>query len=68
MSTFEETKLTSTRILYQITADTARVEKGLSYPCPTQTHLAPLAATIFVMIYNKKEKAKFISLLTVYVV
>ena len=43
MSTFEETKLTSTRILYQITADTARVEKGLSYPCPTQTHLTPLA-------------------------
>ena len=55
MSTFELTKLTSARILYQIIADTTGVDKRLSYPCPTQTHLTPLAATIFVMIYNRKK-------------
>jgi len=51
--TLEETKLTSAAILSRIIADTAGVDKRVS--CPTQTRLTPLAAAIFVMIYNKKK-------------
>jgi hypothetical protein len=50
--TLGETKLTSAAILSRIIADTAGVDKRVS--CPTQTRLTPLAAAIFVMIYNKK--------------
>jgi hypothetical protein len=49
--TLGETKLTSAAILSRIIADTAGVDKRVS--CPTQTRLTPLAAAIFVMIYNK---------------
>jgi hypothetical protein len=51
--TLGETKLTSAAILSRIIADTAGVDKRVS--CPTQTRLTPLAAAIFVMIYNNKK-------------
>ena len=49
---FGRNKLTSAAILSRMIADTAGVDKRVS--CPTQTRLTPLAAAIFVMIYNQK--------------